>query len=237
MRVSFGLLAVLLVSGGCSTSRQDFLATPVLTPPGAGFVQNPAMIEPAAFPVETKEIRKNSLWTDNDANLFRDARALHLGDIVTVRIEVEDKAEFDNNTKRSRASGVDVGADINPTFNDSPIFGTVGGKVGLTGGTNTTGKGNVKRSEKIDLSVAAVVTQILPNGNLYITGQQEVRVNFEVRVLSIAGVIRPGDILPNNTIAYDRIAEARISYGGRGRLTEVQQPGWGQQVIDHVSPW
>ncbi|WP_244639669.1 flagellar basal body L-ring protein FlgH [Aureimonas endophytica] len=222
---------------GCSTTKQDFLAAPVMTPPGAGFVQNPSMITPAAFPVEVTQIRKNSLWTDNNANLFRDARALHLGDIVTVRIEVKDQAEFDNNSKRSRESGVDIGADVNPTFNGKSFLGTLGGKIGLSGGTDTTGKGNIKRSEKIALSVAAVVTQILPNGNLYITGQQEMRVNFEVRVLSIAGVIRPGDILPNNTIPYDRIAEARISYGGRGRLSEVQQPGWGQQAIDVVAPW
>ncbi|KAB0676518.1 flagellar basal body L-ring protein FlgH [Aureimonas leprariae] len=231
-------LLLLLTVGGCaSQQRQDFMAAPVMTPPGAGFVQNPAQIEPAAFPAEVVPIRKNSLWTDGNANLFRDARALHLGDIVTVRIEIKDKAEVDNNTKRSRDSGVDIGADVNPTWNKESIIGALGGKIGLSSGTNSTGKGNVKRSEKIDLSVAAVVTQILPNGNLYITGQQEVRVNFEVRVLSIAGVIRPGDILPNNTIPYDRIAEARISYGGRGRLTEVQQPGWGQQALDIAAPW
>ncbi|WP_152046130.1 flagellar basal body L-ring protein FlgH [Aureimonas psammosilenae] len=230
------ILAILALSG-CSTTKQDFLASPVMTPPGAGFVQNPSMIEPSAFPVEKVAIRSNSLWTDRNANLFRDARALQLGDIVTVKIEIKDRAELDNNSKRSRDSGINIGADANPTWNKESIIGALGGKIGLTGGTNTSGKGNVKRSEKIDLSVAAVVTQILPNGNLYITGQQEVRVNFEVRVLSIAGVIRPGDILPNNTISYDRIAEARISYGGRGRLTEVQQPAWGQQALDIAAPW
>ena len=180
--------------------------------------------------------RANSLWTDSTADFFRDTRALNVGDIVTVKIEIQDKAKLDNNSKRSRDSGVNVGLDFDGALNDVSL-GTLGGKLGLTGGTKATGKGTVDRSEKINLSVAALVTQVLPNGNIFISGQQEVRVNYEVRVLQIAGVIRPGDILPNNTIPYDKIAEARISYGGRGRLTELQQPGWGQQVLDRALPY
>ena len=93
------------------------------------------------------------------------------------------------------------------------------------------------RSENIELSIAAVVTEVLPNGNLMITGSQEVRVNAELSILTIAGVVRPSDIGAQNTIPYDRIAEARVSYGGRGRLTEVQQPPYGQQVLDTVLPF
>lgn len=229
------LLAVLALAG-CSTTRQDFLAEPVLTPSGVGVQQYSGYIDPASFPAEKLRGQRNSLWVDKNANLFRDARALNNGDIVTVKIEIKDEAEFDNNTKRSRDAAVDVGLDFDAALN-SVSLGTLGGQLGLASGTNTSGKGNVKRSEKIDLSIAAVVTQVLPNGNLYITGQQEVRVNFEVRVLTLSGIIRPGDILPNNTIPYERIAEARISYGGRGRLTEVQQPGWGQQVLDQALPY
>lgn len=229
------LLAVLVVSG-CSTTRQDFLAEPVLTPSGAGVHQYPNFVDPASFPAEKLRGQKNSLWVDKNANLFRDARALNNGDIVTVKIEIDDKAEFDNESNRSRDSSVDAGVDFDATL-DAVSLGTLGGKLGLVGGTGQNGKGKIDRSEKINLSVAAVVTQVLPNGNLYITGQQEIRVNFEVRVLTIAGIIRPGDILPNNTIPYERIAEARISYGGRGRLTEVQQPAWGQQVLDQAMPY
>ena len=103
--------------------------------------------------------------------------------------------------------------------------------------TSTKGEGAITRSESIDLLVAAVVTDVLPNGNLVISGTQEVRVNFEVRVLSVAGVLRPRDIATDNTVSYDKIAEARISYGGRGRITEVQQPGWGQQIVDMLAPF
>jgi flagellar L-ring protein precursor FlgH len=103
--------------------------------------------------------------------------------------------------------------------------------------TKTNGAGATSRSEDMVLNVAAVVTDVLPNGNLLISGSQEVRVNYELRVLTIAGIVRPQDIGPENTISYERIAEARISYGGRGRLSEVQQPAWGHQVVDQVLPF
>ena len=202
-------LLMALALAGCSTTREDFAREPLLSPPGTGVYQYPPAISPAAFPAREPRVG-NSLWTDSHAGLFRDARALAIGDIVTVIIEIKDRAELDNNSKRSRDAGVDVGADFDGSISGTTL-GTLGTTLGLKGGTKTSGKGSVKRSEKIDLQVAAVVTEVLPNGNLFISGQQEVRVNFEVRILSIAGVIRPGDILPNNTIAYDRIAEARIS--------------------------
>ncbi|TIV92058.1 MAG: flagellar basal body L-ring protein, partial [Mesorhizobium sp.] len=103
--------------------------------------------------------------------------------------------------------------------------------------TETNADGEIKRSEDIELNVAAVVTEVLPNGNLMIRGSQEVRVNYELRVLTIAGMVRPSDIGAENTIPYERIAEARISYGGRGRASEVQQPAYGQQVLDQVLPF
>jgi flagellar L-ring protein FlgH len=106
----------------------------------------------------------------------------------------------------------------------------------LNNATDFSGNGGTARSETINLSVAASVTAVLPNGNLLITGSQEVRVNAELRILTITGVARPTDIQPNNTISYERIAEARISYGGRGRITEVQQPAYGQQILDRLSP-
>ena len=230
----FALLALALLAG-CSTAREDLLKEPVLSPVGTGIYQYPPVVQPlpTAGPLP-REV--NSLWTDRNADLFRDTRALNVGDIVTVKIEIKDEAELDNNSKRSRKSGVDIGADLDGAL-DGVSLGTLGATVGLNGGTNTDGKGRIKRSEKIDVSVAAVVTQVLPNGNLFISGQQEVRVNFEVRVLSIAGIIRPGDIMPNNTVSYEKIAEARISYGGRGRITEVQQPNWGHQVLDMAVPY
>jgi flagellar L-ring protein precursor FlgH len=127
----------------------------------------------------------------------------------------------------------------------TPATSSAGGGNGTPGSwkhdfnsvSSSNGNGDINRSEQINLSVPAVVTGVLPNGNLVIKGSQEVRVNFELRQLTIAGIVRPSDISRDNTIAYDRIAEARIAYGGRGRITEAQQPGWGQQVYDFVKPY
>ena len=154
---------------------------------------------------------------------------------ASFNIRVNDKASFDNKTDRSRTnkSGMNwsTSADF---FGYKPPETT--GELGSGSDTSTQGKGSTERSEKLTLLVAAVVTGILENGNLLISGSQEVRVNHEIRILNVAGIVRPQDVDADNTISYERIAEARISYGGRGRLTEVQQPPVGQQVVDLFSP-
>nr|WP_255617075.1 flagellar basal body L-ring protein FlgH [Aurantimonas sp. VKM B-3413] len=221
---------------GCSTSSRDALHEPSLSPVGAGLYQYPPVaVQPAAFPTEGPQT-PHSLWTDKRADFYQDPRALSVGDIVTVKIKIRDQAKLANTSARSREAGIGAGLDVSGAFGEWTLP-TIGATLEAKDKSDVTGKGSVNRKEDIDLSVAAVVTQALPNGNLFITGQQEVRVNFEIRVLSIAGIIRPRDILPDNTIDYDKIAEARISYGGRGRITDVQQPGWGQQVYDVIAPY
>ena len=123
------------------------------------------------------------------------------------------------------------------SLRDDPQAGEGGGSLGLGAKSGANGSGSIDRSEKVDVSVAAVVTEVLPNGNLLISGTQEVRVNFELRIVNVTGIVRPRDISTGNTIDYEKIAEARISYGGRGRISEVQQPRWGQQLIDAIAPY
>jgi flagellar L-ring protein precursor FlgH len=177
----------------------------------------------------------HSLWTQSSADLFQDPRAKKVGDVVTVNIQIDDKAQFDNTSDRSRTSSARLGFDVGADFNGrSGEFSADGD---LRSGSKSEGQGSIDRSEKLRLSVAAVVTEVLPNGNILISGSQEVRVNFEVRVLNIAGIVRPRDISRKNTISYDKIAEARVSYGGRGRITDVQQPAWGQQIYDAITPF
>jgi flagellar L-ring protein precursor FlgH len=173
-----------------------------------------------------------SLWSDNGADLYRDSRALRVGDVLTINISIDEKAKLDNKTNRSRESAVDAAL----TF----VFGngTSGaGNYSLSSKSSTKGEGAIDRTEEIKLNVAGVVKAVFPNGNLMIEGSQEILVNHELRVLQIAGIVRPGDITRNNTIPYEKIAEARVAYGGRGRLMEVQQPAWGQQVYDAITPF
>jgi flagellar L-ring protein precursor FlgH len=164
---------------------------------------------------------------------------MRVGDVMTVKISIRDKASFDNTSERSRDSKRNLNFDTSYDLAYPFLKGQGEGKLdsNVNSGTSTKGQGTITRSESIELLVAAVVSEVLPNGNLVISGTQEVRVNQELRVLSVAGVVRPRDIATDNTISYDKIAEARISYGGRGRMTEVQQPGWGHQLLDIILPF
>ena len=98
-------------------------------------------------------------------------------------------------------------------------------------------RGSVRRNEKLTLRVAATVLDVLPNGVLAISGSQELRVNFELRELLVTGLVRPADISRQNEVTYDKIASARVSYGGRGQISDVQQPRIGQQVADILLPF
>lgn len=231
------MLAGLALLGGCAEKIADLNREPNLTPVGSGLHPSraPMAINAPAQPPR----RDNSFWQDASADLFRDPRAMRAGDVVTVKISIKDKASLDSTSERSRDSSSNHSYDLNYNINAAGIQkkgdATLGGNASAK--TSSKGEGAITRSESIELLVAAVVTDVLPNGNLVISGTQEVRVNFEVRVLSVAGVLRPRDIATDNTVSYDKIAEARISYGGRGRITEVQQPGWGQQIVDLLAPF
>jgi flagellar L-ring protein precursor FlgH len=231
-------MACLLPLGGCADKVRDFGREPGLTPVGAGL--RPDRVPILSDPQPTRSYgRGNSFWQDTSADLFRDPRATRVGDVMTVKISIKDKASFDNTSERSRDSKRNLNLDTSYNFNYPFLTGKGDGKLdsSVNSGTSTKGAGAITRSESIELLEAAVVSDVLPNGNLVISGTQEVRVNFELRVLSVAGVVRPRDIATDNTISYDKIAEARIAYGGRGRITEVQQPGWGQQLYDLISPF
>jgi flagellar L-ring protein precursor FlgH len=183
----------------------------------------------------------NSLFSNEARGFFKDQRAHRIGDILTVLVTIDDSAQISNATSRKRSAGneANVGTSL------GSVFGTKvpGIDLDATGGISTGGSmtdggnGSVNRSESLQTNVAVVVTQVLPNGNLVIEGRQEVRVNFEVRDLIVAGIVRPEDIQSNNTIVSEKIAEARIAYGGRGQITDVQQPRYGQQVMDVLLPF
>jgi flagellar L-ring protein precursor FlgH len=236
-RAGLPIIAAALLAG-CAVNARDIGREPHLTPVGSGLKTErvPMLSQPTSTAVYT---RGNSFWQDGAADLFRDPRAMKVGDVVTVKIAIKDKASLDSTSNRARDSknSLDFGQEYDLATNllKGKGAGTITSSIDAK--TSSKGEGEVTRSETIELLVAAVVTDVMPNGNLVISGSQEVRVNFEVRVLSVAGMVRPRDISTDNTVSYDKIAEARISYGGRGRITEVQQPGWGHQLIDLFAPF
>jgi flagellar L-ring protein precursor FlgH len=202
--------------------------------PGYKPVQMPM---PAAQPAT---YNPNSLWRNGSRAFFKDQRAHQVGDILTVKVNFTDKAAIANETERSRKNGEDSGIVdfIGAKTIKNPATAVLPGRILTADSTaSSAGKGSVNRQEALQTNIAGVVTQVLPNGNLVIEGKQEVRVNFEVRELVVGGIVRPEDIESDNTIDSTKIAEARIAYGGRGQITDVQQPRYGQQVLDIVLPF
>lgn len=228
------ILAVLLTltAAGCARMK-DLGQEPQLTPIGSGLYA-PVAAFPGSSPLVGVRRATGSLWDDSRGDLFRDPRAARIGDVITVNIAINDRATMGNSTDRSQEAKVsealNAGTSLGPGYSATANFGA-------DSKSTATGKGNIDRSEKIQLNIAAVVTDVMPNGNLLISGSQEVRVNYELRQLNIAGVVRPRDISRDNTISYDKIAEARIAYGGRGRVSEVQQPAYLHQLYDVVKPF
>jgi flagellar L-ring protein precursor FlgH len=237
MKASYVALAAATLLAGCSGTREtikDVNRAPSMSPIGTGLQYTQAN-ELALYPKQpTQTATGYSLWSDQKAALFKDARALRIGDILTVTINIDDQAKFDNTTDRSRDTSWSktFGLDATDSHNSPSLSADIenGSK------TSTKGDGSIERKETLTLQVAVVVTGVLENGNLLISGSQEVRVNQELRVLNLAGIARPLDVDADNKLSYEKIAEARISYGGRGRLSEVQNAPVGQQMLDIFSP-
>jgi flagellar L-ring protein FlgH len=226
------LIPVLMLLGGCAGDPTEVLRGPQLSPVGDG-LRTQAYPIPVTPRVHTP-VSYKSTW-DDGTDLFRDPRARKVGDVITVVISMQDKAKLDNKTDRSRDSQIKVGLDWLADIAGWQDKGQ--GSANLNSSTSTKGAGQIDRAEDIKLSIAAIVTDVLPNGNMMISGSQEFRVNAEMRVLNVGGIVRPRDISRGNTISYEKIAEARVSYGGRGRLTDMQQPAWGQRIYDTVAPF
>jgi flagellar L-ring protein precursor FlgH len=182
----------------------------------------------------------NSLWRSGSRAFFNDQRAHQVGDILTVTVNINDTAQFQDQTQLSRTTTEDSGVTnfIGANTITNPAKAILPGRL-LTADSNSqsNGNGTINRQDQLVTHVAAVVTQVLPNGNMVIEGKQEIRLNSEVRELIVGGVARPEDIESDNTIDLPKIAEARVAYGGRGQLTNIQQQRWGQQAMDIILPF
>lgn len=230
---------------GCNTLQR---LSEVGGGPKVSAIQNPVTApdyQPVSMPMPTPVTppnNPNSLWRAGARAFFKDLRAKDVGDIVTVVLELDDSAELENTTERERDDSEDTDLPALAGFetkldNFLPDAVDPTNLIEYSNQHETTGEGDIDRSEVINLTMAAVVTQVLPNGNLVVMGRQEVAVNAELREIMVTGVIRPGDIDPDNQISHDKIAEMRVAYGGRGTLSELQQPRWGVQVWDILFPF
>ena len=238
------LAGVALGLSGCMADRLDHLGKPPSMSPMENPQEDPTY-RPVTLPMPVQapaQTQTASLWQPGARAFFKDQRAARIGDILTVVIDLDERAEIDNTTSRSRDNSESAGMPHLLGFETSlgnilPDGYSPDQLVDLSSASGSTGSGSVDRQERIELQVAAVIVDQLPNGNFVIAGRQEIRVNFELRELTVQGVIRPQDVSPANSVDYDQIAEARISYGGRGQITDVQQPRYGQQVFDMIWPY
>ncbi len=243
-----GIAAVALAAALLSGCNMFNRLTQIGEPPPMTQIQNPTHTPryrqvSMPMPAPTAEVRRpNSLWRAGARSFFKDQRAARVGDLLTMLITIDDKADIDNKSVRTRDNTED--ASVNAFFGYESSLSRVlpeaikpGNLIDIDSKTSNAGNGTIDRSEKINLKIAVVVTQVLPNGNLVVHGRQEVRVNFEVRQLQVAGIIRREDITAVNTISYEKVAEARIVYGGAGQITDVQQPRYGTQVLDVLLPF
>ena len=239
MKKTLALIAPLALLGACS-SAMEAVRGPELAPigyPAALVPVNQQYLEPPA-----QAASANSLWRTGARSFFGDQRARHVGDILTVNIDIDDRAQVQNSTARSRNNEINSGV-TNLFGLEAEAMDSIGGAfdpsalIGFGGESTSNGSGVISRSEKVSLTVAAVVTAVLPNGNMVIQGRQEVRTNREVRELTVAGIVRPEDISSANTIAHTQIAEARISYGGRGDVSRVQAPPAAQALAERFNPF
>jgi flagellar L-ring protein precursor FlgH len=234
-----------LALSGCASVGADVketLGTPKQAPmgfPAALVPMNQAVLNPEP---EQGAASPNSLWRAGARTFFHDQRARRVGDILTVEISIADSAQVSNETNRSRASTANAG--VPHLFGLESTLGKIlpssnngANLIGLSSADASDGKGVITRSETINLTVAAVVTGVLPNGNLIIQGRQEVTTNNDLRELTVSGIVRPEDISSSNTIKHTQIAEARISYAGRGDIARVQKTPAGQSLIEKFSPF
>ena len=243
---SLAMLTLALLASGCTVAERlaDVGREPKLQP-----IENPrerADYRPITMPMPDIEPQAsagaNSLWRSGAKGFFRDQRARRVGDVLTVQVVIKDSAALSNESSRSRTNSDSLG--LPSLFGLENLYEKIlpnpidpANLVEAESGMSNRGRGQVDREETINLDLAAIITQVLPNGNLVVEGKQEVRVNYELRQIVVAGVVRPEDITPKNTIGHEKMAELRVGYGGRGHISDVQQPRYGAQVLDVILPY
>jgi flagellar L-ring protein FlgH len=218
---------------GCSFISQKNSAGLVI-PQGASTQPG---VQPEFTPVRPSE---GSLWVNKNGSMFEDSKASHIGDTIIVDIIENSTSSMDVNTEGSRKTGMDIGVPEINIFGNKTSFGAFPGDTKLIGtdfSNSFAGEATSDRSGQITASIAARVTEVLPNGNLSLFGRRAMKVNNEVQYITVAGIVRPQDISASNRVKSTYLADSRIEYYGKGALADKQKPGWGTRIIDNVWPW
>lgn len=189
-------------------------------------------------PLQAPPTEVGSLWRPGSRAFFKDQRASQAGDLLTIKVEVADTANVTNNTTASGSGSEDFGIPSLLGFKGGMLSHlTNSDALNTSSSSANTGAGTIRRVDTVTITLAGVITQVLPNGNFVVVARQEVRVNGELRQIMVSGVVRPQDISEDNVVTHDRIAEARISYGWRGQLTQYQEPRYGQKALNSILPF
>lgn len=237
------LLSISLLSACATTKASDKAAfTPPI--PNIEYAQNKFRANMASVPAEDMRLnaRETSLWSNSPKSLFGDRRASQAGDILTVLVEIDDEAEMSNSVSEDRQTSENLG--LNAFFGLPekingilPAGASTSPAIDLTRTRNLSGDGTIQRGEKITLRLAVQVIDVLPNGYLELSGKQQIMVNNEVRHLQVSGLIRTQDISRQNVITYDKIADAKIYYGGQGQVTDAVKPKVGNKIMQKIIPF
>ena len=237
------LFLFLLLQGCGALGKLSEVGRPPTMTPSSDPTADPAY-RPITLPMprpRSEPAEANSLWRAGSRAFFKDQRAASVGDIITVLVNITDAADLKNESAGTRNGTQTLGTPslLGLQASVPHLFSQTGAGSLVSTNSNgaSTGTGSIKRNERVTLRLAGVITQVLPNGNLALAARQEVRVNSELRELQVSGVIRPQDIASDNTVLHDRLAEARIAYGGRGQMSDVQTPRYGQQILDIILPF
>jgi flagellar L-ring protein precursor FlgH len=230
-----GLVLFLFVMGffGCISSSQKDTSGLVI-PQG---VATEPVLQPEFVSARPQE---GSLWMDKNGSMFEDSKAGHIGDTVIVDIIENSTSSMDVNTETSRKTGMDIGVPKINLMGKTTDFGAALGDTSLIGtdfSNSFAGEGTSDRSGQVTASIAARITEVLPNGNLSLFGRKAMKVNNEVQYITVSGIIRPQDISAGNRVKSTNLADSRIEYYGSGVLSDKQKPGWGTRIIDNVWPW
>lgn len=235
----FVLMLPMLTGCGALSRLSDLGRPPSMTP-----ITDPTLARdyrPLTMPMPPLQPSPHdlaSLWRPGSRAFFKDQRAAQVGDLLTVLVDITDNADVENNTTASRTGTETMGIPSLFGLKQKILQAATGASSVSTNSANSNiATGTIKRNESVTLRLAGMITQVLPDGNFVVAARQEVRVNSELRVLQVSGIVRPQDITGDNTVTHDRMAEARISYGGNGQLTDLQTPRYGQQLMDVLLPF